>query len=89
VFGSDDAPLVESLVDISFVRGSINGRSDGRFVRGRVAMLLWLPGLFLLTMVAIWLQKLVILAVGIPVLLVGLWLFAERSAQIAAFARRR
>ena len=43
MFGSDDAPLVESMVDMSFVRGAINGKADDRFVRGRIAMLIWVP----------------------------------------------
>ena len=78
MFGSDDAPLVESIVDMTFVRGAINGKADDRFVRGRIAMLLWLPALIVLTMLAIWLQAAIILAIGIPALLIGLWLYAER-----------
>jgi len=66
------------MVDMSFVRGAINGQADDRFVRGRIAMLIWVPALIVLTMLAIWVQHLVLLAVGIPLLLIGLWLYAER-----------
>ena len=89
MFGSDDAPLVESMIDMGFARGAINAKSDDRFVRGRVAMLLWLPSLIGMVMLAVWLQAPLLLAVGIPVLLVGLWVYAERREQVAAFVRRR
>jgi hypothetical protein len=40
-------------------------------------------------MLAIWLQASLIMAAGIPALLIGLWLYAERGEQVAAFVRRR
>ena len=81
MFGSDDAPLTESLSNMYFVRGAIDGKADDRFVRERIAMLIWLPALIVLTMLAIWLQAAIILAIGIPALLIGLWLYAERRRR--------
>jgi len=61
-----------------FVRGAIDGKADDHFVRERIAMLIWLPALLTLTMLAIWLQAALMLAIGLPALLIGLWLYAER-----------
>jgi len=88
MFGSDDAPLQESLADLWFARGALNGKGDHRFVRGRIAMLVWLPSLIVLAMLSVWLQNAIPIVVGIPALLIGMWLFVGRSERVAALPRR-
>jgi len=35
----------ESIADMYFARGAVNGKRDESLVRGRVAMVVWLPSL--------------------------------------------
>ena len=86
---SDDTPLSMFLMNLAFARGGFGEDADQRFVRSRIAIMLWLPGLALITLLATWLQSLVVGLVGIAVLLVVLWLYTERATQVAALVRRR
>jgi hypothetical protein len=75
---SDDTPLSEFLIDSAVVRGTLGGKNDERFVRGRIAVfvsILGMAGLMYAAMVA---QVWAVAVVGIPLLLAGAWLFAER-----------
>ena len=62
---------------------------DSSFMRGRIAILAWLPGAALVTLLAMLTGNWIVGVVGISLLLVGLWLFAARGSQVAAFIRRR
>ena len=86
--GSENAgtyALARSYSAGHIARIELVGRTSGARVRvfhagleHSNAMLIWLPALIVLTMLAIWLQAAIILAIGIPALLIGLWLYAER-----------
>ena len=79
---------VADLSRVMRIPGSLNGKGDHRFVRGRIAMLVWLPSLIVLAMLSVWLQNAIPIVVGIPALLIGMWLFVGRSERVAALARR-
>jgi hypothetical protein len=89
MFGSDDSPLQESIADMYFARGAINGKRDDSFVRGRVAMLIWLPSLIALLLLSVWLQNVIPVALGIPGLVIGLGLYMWGPEKTAAFVRKR
>jgi hypothetical protein len=86
VHNSDDTPLSMFLMNLAFARGN---QPDDRFVRGRIAILIWLPGLALIVYVATAIHSWIVGATGIVLLLFGLWLFTERADQVVAFVRRR
>jgi hypothetical protein len=77
------------LMNLGFVRGGVGEDADQRFMRGRIAIMIWLPGLALVVLFATWLQSLVIGLGGIALLLVGLWLYTERFDRVAAWVRSR
>jgi hypothetical protein len=85
---SDDTPLSMFLMSLAFARGGFGAEADQLFVRGRVAIMIWLPGLALITLLATWIQSLVVGLVGISLLLAGLWLCTERAPQVAAWVRK-
>ena len=82
------SPLWQSLQDLAFARGGLDERSDQKFVRSRVAMLVWLPGFFLILLAAVSLGNPIVL-VGWPLLAVVLWLFAERPGWISRLRGRK
>jgi len=86
---SDDTPLSMFLMSLAFARGGFGGDADQRFVRERIAIMIWLPGLALVVLLATWIQSLVVGLTGIALLLVGLWLYTERADQVAPWVRRR
>jgi hypothetical protein len=86
--GSDDA-LETSLMDLAFARGRAGAGADDKFVRGRIAMLLWLPGALSVVLLAREVHSWIVGVVGIVLLLVGLWIFAERGDLVAAYVRGR
>lgn len=81
------SPLWQSLQDLAFARGGLDERSDQKFVRTRVAMLIWLPGFLLIVLAAVWLQTPAVL-IGWPLLAVVLWVFAERPGWISRLRGR-
>ena len=84
---SDDTPLSMFLMNLAFARGGFGEDADQRFVRGRVAIMIWLPGSALVVLLATWIQSLVVGLAGIVLLLVGLWLYTERAVDVAAWVR--
>jgi hypothetical protein len=86
---SDDTPLSEFLIDTALVRGAIDGRNDDRFVRGRLATAAGVLGtMFLAWFAAAW-PFWPAAAFGIPLLLLGIWLYADGFRWAAARYRRR
>ena len=75
VHGTDAAGFQEALINLALVRGTFGDGNDARFIRGRIAFMLWLPGLLLLLILGVEIQSPVVVAVGIPGLLVALWVF--------------
>ena len=61
---------------------------DAQFLRRRIASVTWMIGAGLAWFVALSLQNWVVGVLGIVTVTVGLWLFSERSDQIAALVRR-
>lgn len=59
---------------MALVRGTVGGRSDGRFIRGRVATGLFIPAALLVAYLSVWLQVPAVL-LAIPALLVIALLF--------------
>jgi len=78
---SDDTPLSEFLIDTAVVRGALDGKNDERFVRGRIATFVSVLGMALLTFFAMSMQWPWVL-LGVPILLVGGWAYAERPGFI-------
>ena len=76
---SDDTPLSMFLIDTAAVRGVPDASNDERFVRGRIACFVSVLGMVVIAYVAVALQ-LPALLTGIPILLVGGPLYAERPA---------
>ena len=74
---SDDTPLSMFLIDTALVRGTLNQKNDERFLRGRIATFVSVLGMALLTFFAMAMQW-PLLMLGIPLLLVGGWVYAER-----------
>jgi hypothetical protein len=61
---------------------------EARVFRRRVAGLMWIPGAVAILYLAGWANSAALGAAGFVLLLVGLWLFAERGERIAAWIRR-
>ncbi|TMC51614.1 MAG: hypothetical protein E6J20_15500 [Chloroflexi bacterium] len=87
--GSDDSFFQEAVANLAFMRGAIGDKNDGRFVRGRIAILIWLPGLLSVLLLGAWLQSWIVIAAGIPLLLVVMWLIVVGPRNVAAVLRRR
>jgi hypothetical protein len=84
-------PAFDLAKDLALARG---GRGPGddddpRTLRRRIALIAWFPGAFLVWLLALSLGSWVVGVVGIIVLVIGLWLFAERGDLILALVRRR
>lgn len=67
---------------MALVRGTVGGRSDGRFIRGRVATGLFIPAALLVAYLSVWLQAPAVL-LAIPALLVIALLFIRGAAPAA------
>ena len=87
--GSDDSFFQEAVANLAFMRGTMGDKNDERFVRGRMAILIWLPGLLSVLLLGAWLQSWVVIAAGIPLLLVVMWLIVVGPRNVAAVLRRR
>ena len=71
---------------MALVRGTVGGRSDGRFIRGRVATGLFIPAALLVAYLSVWLQAPAVL-LAIPALLVIALLFIHGAPSAAIEAR--
>ena len=63
--------------------------NEARTFRRRIAGLMWIPGAMAVLFLAGWANSAVLGVAGFVLLLVGLWLFAERGDRIAARMRRQ
>ena len=74
---SDDTPLSMFLIDTAAVRGTTDQKNDERFVRGRIAcfVAVFADWALIYLAAATWFWPIL---VGIPIVLIGAWLFAER-----------
>jgi hypothetical protein len=86
---SDDTPLSEFLIDTAVVRGTIDGRNDERFVRGRMASFVSVLGMALIVFFAASWPSWEIAAVGLPVLVVVAVLIAEPRLAPEVMSRLR
>jgi hypothetical protein len=86
---SDDVPFQMALIDLAFARGALGPEADNHFIRGRIAIMAWLPGAMSVVLLATSLRSLALGVAGIALLLTAMWLFTERADQVVAFARRR
>ena len=76
-----------SLMNLAFVRGGFGSKNDCSLIRGRIAMMIWLPGWIGVVLLANWADSVLVGVAGILLLLVGLWLFVYRGDRVAAFLR--
>jgi len=82
-------PLFDLAKDLAIARsGEGTEADDPPVLRRRIAGIAWAPGAILVVLLAAWSKSWLIGIAGIALLLVGLWLFAERAEQTAALARR-
>jgi ABC-type nickel/cobalt efflux system permease component RcnA len=82
-------PLFDLAKDLAVARsGESTEADDPRVLRRRIAGIAWAPGAILVVLLAAWSKSWLIGIAGIALLLIGLWLFAERAEQTAALARR-
>lgn len=81
-------PLFDLAKDLAVARSGEGADADPRVLRRRIAGIAWAPGAILVVLLAAWSGSWLIGVAGIALLLVGLWLFAERASQLAALARR-
>jgi hypothetical protein len=73
--GTDAAGFQEALINLALVRGTLGDGNDSRFVRSRIAFMLWPPGLLLVLMLAVTLQSEAVVVVGVTTPLLALWRF--------------
>ena len=82
-------PLFDLAKDLAVARSGEGAEADDpRVLRRRIAGIAWAPGAILVVFLAAWSKSWLIAIAGIALLLIGLWLFAERAEQMAALARR-
>jgi ABC-type nickel/cobalt efflux system permease component RcnA len=81
-------PLFDLAKDLAVARSGEDADADSRIMRRRIAGIAWAPGAILVVFLAAWSQSWLIGIAGIALLLIGLWLFAERATQLVALARR-
>jgi hypothetical protein len=62
--------------------------NESRMFRRRLAGLAWIPGAMGVLFFAGWANSVIAGIAGFVLLLVGLWMFAERGDRLAAFIRR-
>jgi uncharacterized protein (DUF58 family) len=84
-------PFADLMKDLALARGSSGDGidPDARAMRRRIAIIVWLPGAGILTWLAGWAQSVAVGVAGLALLLISLWLFAERGDRIAERVRRR
>ena len=90
-------PLFDLYKDLAVAQASSGPPDDAtkadeveaRLFRRRIAGLLWIPCLAGIVFLAGWANSAALAVVSSVLLLVGLWLFAERGDRIAAWIRRR
>ena len=82
-------PLFDLAKDLAVARsGEGTDGDDSRVLRRRIAGIAWAPGAILIVLLAAWSSSWLVGVAGITMLLIGLWLFAERADQVVALARR-
>jgi hypothetical protein len=83
-------PLFDLAKDLAVARSGEGaaGEADPRLLRRRIAGVVWAPGAILVVLLAAWSRSWLVGIAGIVLLLIGLWLFAERADQVVALARR-
>jgi hypothetical protein len=83
-------PLFDLAKDLAVARSgeAADADSDPRIMRRRIAGIAWAPGAIVVVLLAAWSHNWLIGVSGIALLLIGLWLFAERASQLTALARR-
>jgi hypothetical protein len=83
-------PLFDLAKDLAVARSGEgpDGGADDRLLRRRIAGIAWAPGAILVVFLAAWSRSWLVGIAGIVLLLIGLWLFAERADQVVALARR-
>jgi len=77
------------VANLAFVRGTMGSGNDESFLRGRLAMLLWLPGWLAVLWLGVWLQSWIVLAAGIPLLSFATWLIVVDPRRVYSALRRR
>jgi hypothetical protein len=84
-------PFADLMKDLALARGASGDGidPDARAMRRRIAIIVWLPGAGIVAWLAGWAQSVALGVAGLAVLLISLWLFAERGDRIAARVRRR
>ncbi|TMF53154.1 MAG: hypothetical protein E6H95_10700 [Chloroflexi bacterium] len=79
--GTDAAGFQEALINLALTRGTLGDGNDARYVRGRVAFMLWIPSFLLVMILAHALQSAVVVPFGVATLLSAFWLFVARAPQ--------
>jgi hypothetical protein len=80
-------PFADLMKDLAVARGG--GDGDGRAMRRRIAVIVWLPAAGGVLWLAGWANSVIVGLAGFSLLLIGLWLFAERGDRMIARLRRR
>ena len=81
--------------DLAVARGGGAVKTDpmelleARTLRRRIAALAWIPGAGGIVYLAGWIDSWIVGVVGLTILLVALWLFAERPARLRTLIRKR
>jgi hypothetical protein len=76
-------PFADLMKDLALARGGGEVETDGRAMRRRIAIMLWLPGAGGVLWLAGWANSVIVGVAGFSLLLIGLLLFAERGDRIA------
>ena len=79
--GTDAAGFQEALINLALTRGTLGDRNDARYMRGRIAFTLWMPGFLLVLTLAVALQSVVVVPFGVGALLSAFWLFVARGPK--------
>jgi hypothetical protein len=79
---SDDTPLSMFLIDTAAVRGTVDAKNDERFVRGRIAVFVAVLGNWAAVYAAAATGFWLIAAIGVPLVSLSAWLYAERPRFI-------
>jgi hypothetical protein len=87
--GSDDSFFQEAVAHLAFMRGTIGSRNDDSFLRGRIAILLWLPGLLSVLLLGAELQSWIVIVAGVSLLLITMWLIVIGPRQVLTLLRSR
>ena len=80
-------PFADLMKDLALARG--NSDPDARAMRRRIAIMVYPLGGGAVLWLAGWVQSVVVGLAGFGLLLVALWLFAERGDRIYAGLRRQ